>query len=69
MSKIIVIIGMGELGELFVRGFLKLGHPVYPVLRNMQLSDVVFFVCWKHSLRTLIIFAEGELQQNAYIEC
>ena len=42
MSKIIVIIGMGELGELFPRGFLKLGHPVYPVLRNMQLSDVVF---------------------------
>jgi hypothetical protein len=42
MSKIIVIIGMGELGELFARGFLKLGHPVYPVLRNMQLSDVVF---------------------------
>ena len=36
-----MIIGMGELGELFARGFLKLGYPVYPVLRSMQLSTVV----------------------------
>ena len=36
-----MIIGMGELGEIFARGFLKLGYPVYPVLRSMQLSTVV----------------------------
>ena len=41
MNKFVVIIGMGELGEIFARGFLKLGYPVYPVLRSMQLSTVV----------------------------
>ena len=41
MNKFVVIIGMGELGELFARGFLKLGYPVYPVLRSMQLATVV----------------------------
>ena len=41
MNKFVVIIGMGELGEIFARGFLKLGYPVYPVLRSMQLATVV----------------------------
>ena len=41
MNKFVVIIGMGELGEIFARGFLKLGYPVYPVLRSMQFSTVV----------------------------
>jgi hypothetical protein len=36
MKKPIIIIGMGELGELFALGFLKIGHPVYPVLRGMD---------------------------------
>jgi hypothetical protein len=38
MKEPIVIIGMGEMGELFARGFLKLGHPVYPALRGMDLE-------------------------------
>lgn len=33
MKKPIIIIGMGEMGELFAQGFLKLGYPVVPVLR------------------------------------
>ena len=37
MKKPIIIIGMGEMGELFARGFLKLGYPIYPVLRGMGL--------------------------------
>lgn len=36
MKRPVVIIGMGEMGELFARGFLKLGHPVYPILRGME---------------------------------
>jgi hypothetical protein len=35
----IVVIGMGEMGELFARGFLKRGHPVFPILRGMPLQD------------------------------
>ena len=40
MKKMIVIIGMGELGELFAHSFLKSGYPVYPVLRGMSLAAV-----------------------------
>lgn len=28
------------MGDVFARGFLKLGHPVYPVLRGTAVSDV-----------------------------
>ena len=38
MKQPVIIIGMGEMGDLFARGFLKLGHPVYPVLRGMDLA-------------------------------
>lgn len=40
MKKPVIIIGMGEMGELFARGFLKLGYPVYPVLRGQSLEAV-----------------------------
>ena len=40
MKKPVVIIGMGELGELFARAFLKQGHPVYPVLRGMDAQAI-----------------------------
>jgi ketopantoate reductase len=36
MKKPIVVVGMGEMGDLFARGFLKLGHPVVPLLRGMD---------------------------------
>ena len=38
MKKPVVIIGMGEMGELFAQGFLKTGHPVYPLLRGMDMT-------------------------------
>jgi len=40
MKNPVIIIGMGEMGELFARGFLKLGFPVYPVLRGQSLEAV-----------------------------
>jgi len=40
MNKPVIIVGMGEMGELFARGFLKLGFPVYPVLRGQPLGRV-----------------------------
>ncbi len=40
MNKPIIIIGLGEMGELFAQGFLKLGHPVYPVLRGTPLAPL-----------------------------
>ncbi|NOR80057.1 MAG: hypothetical protein GQ529_04365 [Methyloprofundus sp.] len=39
MQAPIVIIGMGELGGVFARGFLRCGHPVYPITRQMNLIE------------------------------
>ncbi len=34
MKQPVVLIGVGEMGGVFARGFLRLGHPVYPVTRQ-----------------------------------
>lgn len=39
MRKPVVIIGMGEMGGVFARGFLKAGYPVYPVNRGARLAE------------------------------
>ena len=39
MSQPIIIIGIGELGGVFARAFLRSNYPVYPVTRNMDISD------------------------------
>ena len=35
----LVVIGIGELGSVFARGFLKNGHPVYPITRHMSMLE------------------------------
>lgn len=40
MKKPVVVIGMGEMGELFAGGFLKTGHPVWPILRGMDMAAI-----------------------------
>ncbi len=40
MDKPVGIIGIGEMGGVFARGFLKSGHPVYPVNREMDYEKV-----------------------------
>ena len=39
MQAAIVIIGLGELGGVFARGFLRCGHPVYPITRQMSIAE------------------------------
>lgn len=41
MKQPIVVIGLGEIGSIFARGLLRLGHPIHPVTRKMQLDSVV----------------------------
>lgn len=36
----VVIIGMGQLGGVFAKGFLSIGHPVYPVIRQMDMDRI-----------------------------
>lgn len=36
----IVVIGIGEIGSVLARGFLRIGYPVYPVTRELNMTDV-----------------------------
>lgn len=36
----VVVIGLGEMGSVFARAVLKLGHPVYPASRDTDLSQL-----------------------------
>ncbi len=40
MKAPIIIIGIGELGGEFARGFLRCGHPVFPVTRQINMADL-----------------------------
>lgn len=40
MKKFVILIGVGEMGSVFARGFLRAGYPVLPILRGMDLKDV-----------------------------
>lgn len=39
MKQPVIIIGVGEMGAVFARGFLKLGYPVFPVSRQDNLQQ------------------------------
>ena len=39
MNQPIVIVGIGELGGVFARAFLRRGSPVYPVTRSMNIAE------------------------------
>jgi len=41
VNESVVIIGLGEIGGVFARGFLKLGVPVFPVVRTMNIRAAV----------------------------
>ncbi|MBT8365633.1 MAG: hypothetical protein KJP23_13115, partial [Deltaproteobacteria bacterium] len=41
MNQTISIIGIGEMGAVFARGFLRCTYPVYPITRSTSLSDAV----------------------------
>ena len=40
MKKPIVVLGIGELGSVFARSFLKNNHPVYPVTRQTDITTL-----------------------------
>lgn len=39
MQEPIVVVGVGEMAGVFTRGFLKLGHPVFPITRQMDIDQ------------------------------
>lgn len=40
MKKPIVVLGIGELGSVFSRAFLKNNHPVYPITRQTNIDEL-----------------------------
>lgn len=59
MKTAIVVIGMGEMGSVFARGFLRSGHPVYPVTRDMEMATVA--AALPDPALVLLAVAEGDL--------
>jgi hypothetical protein len=64
MKQPVVVIGMGEMGDLFARGFLKLGHPVYPILRDTAVSEVAAVL----TKPELVLVAVGENELHNVLE-
>jgi len=61
IHKPVVVIGIGEIGSVFARGFLKLGFPVMPVTREMDMALVAAEVADPE----LVIVAVGETDLHA----
>jgi ketopantoate reductase len=40
MKQPVIVIGLGEMGSVFARAILKLGHPVYPVARDTNINQL-----------------------------
>ena len=64
MKRPIIIIGIGEMGSVFARGFLRLGHPVYPVTR----ADSVREVAAEVPEPAAVIIAVGENDLHPILE-
>ncbi|MGD2057234.1 MAG: hypothetical protein PVF85_00195 [Anaerolineales bacterium] len=40
MKEPVVVVGIGQMGGVFARGLLRVGHPVFPVLHDMSLRSI-----------------------------
>ncbi|MCK5696814.1 MAG: hypothetical protein KAI02_01555 [Gammaproteobacteria bacterium] len=40
MKKSIIVIGMGEMSGVFTRGLLRLGYPIVPITRTMNIAEI-----------------------------
>lgn len=64
MNDPIVVIGVGEMAGVFSRGFLKLGYPVFPVTRNMDIARVAKALAPPE----LVLVAVGEADLHPVLE-
>jgi len=62
MNKSVVIVGLGEMGSVFSRGFLRSGYTVHPVMRGMEMRDIA--ADNRQPEMVLIAVAEADLQEQ-----
>jgi len=60
MKRPVVIFGMGEMGGVFARGFLRLGHPVYPITRDTGIDSLAKQLA--APALVLVAVGEGDLE-------
>ena len=58
----VIIIGLGEMGSVFARAILKLGHPVYPVSRNTDINELAERI--PAPAMVLVSVGENDLQNS-----
>ena len=62
MSKSIVVVGLGEMGSVFARGFLRLAYTVHPVIRGVEMQTVADEIADPELV--LIAVGEADLAQQ-----
>ena len=64
MKPPVILIGIGEMGSVLARGLLRSGHPVYPVTRNDDLTEVAIQL----PSPELVVVAVAENNLHAVLE-
>lgn len=64
MQDPVIVIGTGEMGGVFTRGLLRLGHPIFPVNRQTNLEKISTAVPQPR----LVLVAVGENDLHATLE-
>ncbi|QCU90386.1 hypothetical protein [Thiomicrorhabdus sediminis] len=62
MKNPVIVIGLGELGSVFARGFLRLGYPVQGVTRDMDKEIIAQTV--PNPAAVLVAVGEADIQQT-----
>lgn len=62
MRQPVVVIGIGELGGVFARGFLRSGRPVHPIIRGTNLTRAS--IDMPHPEFVLVAVAENDLHDT-----
>jgi len=68
MRNPVVVVGMGEMGSVFARGFLRAGHPVFPVTRNMNMAAVADELAAKQVEPKLVLIAVAEADLHPVLQ-
>lgn len=64
MKEPIVVVGIGEMAGVFTRGLLRLGHPIFPVTRDIDMAKVAKAL----APPTLVLVTVGEKDLHPALE-